>query len=917
MDSAKWQEIKKVFNKAIDLSATERQKFLEECKAELRGEVEELIAAHYEAENFIAAPALVEAGLSGDDENDAFIGTQIDSYKIIREIGAGGMGTVYLAIRSDDAFHKRVAVKLIRRGMDTNAVLKRFVMERRILAQLEHPFIASLLDGGSTASGLPYLVMEYVEGIPINKFCSRHGYSIEERLRLFQKVCQAVSHAHQNLVVHRDIKPSNILVTSEGEPKLLDFGIAKLLNPDWSLDTNEATATMFRVMTPEYASPEQIRGLPVNTASDVYSLGVVLYELLTGERPYKIESCAPEEVARVVLTSDPVRPSLVQSTKYKVQSSKIKNYTANNEGQSTEDEERIINSKLQITNLKSLRGDLDNIILKALRKEPSERYNLVQQFSEDISRFLKGLPVLARPQTLNYRFGKYFKRHKIGVAAAALVLISLVGGISIATWQSVVANRERDRANARFEKLRETAKLLMNETRDTLDYLPGTIKLRQSLSEKSVDLLDSFYEDNSTDPDFLKELADAYEKLGKTQLWEFRQLNSAQNHIEKAVEIRRKVVTLEPQNTERKAELSKSLSSLTEALYFQRNAQSLSNVREETESLLRIIAEREPTNENFSNLAQHLMGFVGTYKEFHLIAENGKSLSEASLIFQKIIADNENKPLSAPAKTELAWNLICQGGILKHLGENEKASEIFERAARFAESAYAADNTLQLAFNYNGFAHRTSGEIYEQHGDWQKALEMYRYSFDWLKIRENNESQSKPNLAWAASNTASRCALMLHKLGREQEAKEIIIKPWRDYSSFLDQETNASSVVYAFEPLENLTKYFAESNRPEEAAEIWRRYSDRIQVFLDKNPDDIDFIMRRARTENTIGDIYSAYDEKTGSFKTNDKERLTKARNNYQTAADLCRKSHKFHHASQAEKDVYQNLETKIRQLEG
>ena len=326
-----------------------------------------------------------------------------------------------------------------------------------------------------------------------------------------------------------------------------------------------------------------------------------MYELLTRKRPYDVKGKSYDEVVKSICETEPRRPSSTDENQF---------LTTENEPET-----------LQIPKNK-LRGDLDNIILKALRKEPSERYGSVNQFSEDISRFLKGLPVLARPQTLKYRFGKYFKRHKVGVLAAALVLISLFTGASVAIWQSIVAKQERDRANARFEKLRETAKLLMTETRDSLDYIPGTIKIRESLSEKSVDLLDSFYDENSTDTDYLQELADAYEKLGKTQLWEYRKINSAKSGIEKTVEIRRKIVNLEPENFQRKIELSKSLSSLSEVLYFQRDTKTLKTVRNETENLLREIAEKEPTNENSSNLAQHLMGFVGTYKEFEVIGEN-------------------------------------------------------------------------------------------------------------------------------------------------------------------------------------------------------------------------------------------------------------------------------------------------------
>jgi serine/threonine protein kinase len=893
MNFAKWQNIKNLLSATLDLPEDERDTFLAlEPDEDIRFEVEKLLIANDKANGFIDKPFLIERGLAEDEETDGLIGKQINNYLILEKIGAGGMGAVYLAERLNSDFKQKVAVKVIKRGMDSEAILKRFTNERRILSSLKHPNIAQLIDGGITSEGLPFFVLEYVEGKPLNQFCKENNLSLEERLKIFRRICSAVIHAHKNLVIHRDLKPSNILVTKDRIPKLLDFGIAKLLVSDESETT--APMTTGKMFTPEYASPEQILGKTVTTSTDVYSLGVILYELLTQQRPYIVKGKSYDEVVKSVCETEPRKPSSTRENEF---------LTVENQQET-----------LQVPKNK-LRGDLDNIILKALRKEPFERYGSVHQFSEDIFKFLKGLPVLARPQTLGYRFGKYFKRHKVGVLAAALVLISLFAGVSVATWQSIVAKQERDRANARFEKLRETAKLLMTETRDSLDYIPGTIKLRESLSEKSVDLLDSFYDDNSTDTDYLQELADAYEKLGKTQLWEYRKISNAKSDIEKTVEIRRKIVNLEPENFLRKVELSKSLSSLTEVLYFQRDIRKLESVRDETEKLLREIAHKEPTNENFSNLAQHLMGFVGTYKEFEVIGETGKSLDEANAIFQRIIEKEQGKSLSPQAKTELAWNLICQGGIFKYLQNYDDSLNKFDQAAKLAESAYNTDNSPQLAFNYNGFSHRMLGEIYEHQGNYQKAYEMYKYSFDWVKLRENNDSQSKPNLVWAFSNSANRCALMLERLGRKKEANEIIIKPWKDYSAFLELETNASSVVYAQEPLKYLAKYYAESNQNEKASEIWEQRIERIQKFLNKNPDDIGLIIYQVNAENAIGDIYSAFDEKSDTFNTKDKKRLAKSKSHYQNASELLRKVKTHYDPTEAEKGKFKKIEEKINLL--
>ncbi len=529
MDSSEWQKIKGIFNATIDLPENERAEFLKTCDKDLRGEVEKLIEANDEAENFIVESALVDIGLvDEEEETDLFVGKQIDSYKILREIGHGGMGTVYLATHADESFDKKVAIKLIRRGMDTNSVLKRFVMERQILARLEHPNIAALLDGGTTKDGLPYFVMEYVGGLPVTKFCDLHQFSTEERLKLFQSICSAVAYAHQNLVVHRDLKPSNILVTEDGTPKLLDFGIAKLLNPAWSVNTAQATATMFRAMTPEYASPEQLRGLPITTTSDVYSLGVVLYELLTGKRPFKFESHQPEEVAKIVLTSEPLRPSSVEL-----------NHTTSPNTQ---------NPKSQIPNPKSLQGDLDNIILKALRKEPERRYQSVREFSEDIRRHLAGLPVTATADTSFYRFNKFVKRHRVGVFAGGLIFVILLLATVITTWQAIVARREQAKAEMRFNQVRKLANTVLFDYHERIKNLPGSTETRKKLVTDALEYLDNLAQTSDDSVELQRELALAYQKVGDIQgglsdSANTGETNAALENYRKAVAIQEKLVS--------------------------------------------------------------------------------------------------------------------------------------------------------------------------------------------------------------------------------------------------------------------------------------------------------------------------------------------------------------------------------------
>ena len=398
----RWARVKELFEAAVDLDPNQRAAFLEkECGGDeaLRSEIESLLKSDEQTGGFIEQPAFaIPRDLFPDNVEEPFVGRQFGAYQVIREIGRGGLGAVYLAARADDEYRKQVAIKVIRRGLDTDDIIRRFRNERQILAQLDHPNIARLIDGGTTDDGLPYFVMEYVNGEPINAYCDANALPTTERLTLFRKVCAAVTYAHQNLVIHRDLKPSNILVTQEGEPKLLDFGIAKLLGTGDELFTQ--TIPALRVMTPEYASPEQVKGEKITTTSDVYSLGVLLYELLTGQRPYRLKTRTPEEIARAITEQEPERPSTAVT--------------------------RADPGSLQspIRNSKSLRGDLDNIVLMAMRKEPARRYSSVGQFSEDIRRHLEGLPVVARKDTVRYRSEKFVKRHKVGVAAAALIGLS-------------------------------------------------------------------------------------------------------------------------------------------------------------------------------------------------------------------------------------------------------------------------------------------------------------------------------------------------------------------------------------------------------------------------------------------------------------------------------------------------------------
>ena len=522
MDPDRWKKIKEVFAAASELSLEKRGEILTALDNGLRAEVELLLQNFDNSNGFIESPAVANFGY--EPASDSMIGREIDGYKIVQQIGTGGMGSVYLADQHADGLSHRVALKVIKRGMDTNSVLKRFFKERQILANLEHPNIARFLDGGSTEDGLPFFVMEYVEGLPIKRYCFQHEMNTRQVLELFRKVCSAVSYAHQNLTVHRDLKPSNILVTRSGEPKLLDFGIAKLLNPDWSLDTSEATLTMFRVMTPEYSSPEQLDGRTVTTASDVYSLGVVLFELLTGARPFKSVSQSAESIASELQTADPPKPSsvvLARSAAPAATGQNAKTTAEDNSGSAVSDLRSEAPDRprpgVYAYRAKELRGDIDNIILKALQREPSRRYQSVTEFSEDIRRHLEGLPVSATADSLGYRVSRFVRRHRTAVATAAAIVVVLIGATTITAWQAYRAEREKARAEQRFNDVRRLANSFMFDFHDAIKDLPGSTEARSLVVTKALEYLEILAAENPTDPTLQYELGAAFSKVGRIQ----------------------------------------------------------------------------------------------------------------------------------------------------------------------------------------------------------------------------------------------------------------------------------------------------------------------------------------------------------------------------------------------------------------
>ena len=459
MAPSPWGRIEALFDEASAMAAGDRAAFLSRAcgdDLEMRAEIESLLVADAEAAGFLGRPAVsVEAP---PPPPATLVGRRLGHYRVGAKLGEGGMSTVYLAVRADDAYRQRVALKVLGGGADRPDLSARFRAERQILASLDHPGIARLLDGGTTRDGRPYLVMEYIEGAPIDRYCDQHRLGLEARIDLFRQVCAAVQYAHQNLVVHRDIKPSNILVNALGVPRLLDFGIAKLLEGAELAAPVEATITGQRLMTPQYASPEQVAGGAITTATDVYSLGVLLYVLLTGQLPYRVPGTGSDALQRAVVEQDPERPSTAVG-RPTPEASLRPSERAGGEGttQAALSEARGLRP-LQLR--RKLRGDLDNIVLMALRKEPDRRYASVALLSEDLRRYRERLPVAAQPDTLGYRTRKFVGRHKAAVGAAALGLAMIVALAGTMTVQAVRLARQRDEIRAERDKAVTLASLL-------------------------------------------------------------------------------------------------------------------------------------------------------------------------------------------------------------------------------------------------------------------------------------------------------------------------------------------------------------------------------------------------------------------------------------------------------------------------
>jgi non-specific serine/threonine protein kinase/serine/threonine-protein kinase len=863
MKAERWRQIEDLLDAALECEPAERGALLDRACAgdpDLRREVESLLVHKTPSENFIEAPAFVFAadllaGSAGKQLEDQ----QLGPYKILRELGRGGMGAVYLAERSDGEFQQKVALKLVRRGFPDPDLTRRFRRERQILASLNHPNIARLLDGGVSDDGEPFFVMEYVEGVRIDAYCDEHNLSTEEKLKLFLTVCQGVAYAHQNLIVHRDIKPSNVLVTIDGTPKLLDFGIAKLLDAE---NADEYTESNFRAFTPDYAAPEQIRGETITTASDVYSLGVLLHDLL-----HDVRHSDNAQSAREARRSESSEQKTVAT-----------NLPTNQESG---------NRKAKANNQKFVGSELKNIIAMARREEPARRYNSVAQFAEDIQRYLAGLPVRAQKDSFTYRAEKFVRRNKVGVGAAALVLLSLVIGLAAALWQANVARRERDRAERRFSEVRQLSNALLTDIAPKIERLEGSTEARESLVKRAIEYLDSLARESADDPQLQSELAAAYEKVGDLQGAPRRpnlsDFSGAIVSYEKAQKIRQTLLAKNPSDFEQRRLLAANLSKLSYVRWWLSDVSA--SVRDSEKALEiydRLIAERPDSVELKLAAAETQIDYANIYYFNDQIAETYPPLRKALTTLETL---RQTNPESVETLRLLSRGYTNLGVTLRWDSKQKEGEAEMSKAFEISESLvekYPHDTVLKQGLLYT---YLQASQLYQEVDDARAfgiLLKALRVAEDSVKIDLAN-TQARQNLA----KTYSMLGLIALRLKKLTEAV-----------SYLESSSATFAELEKIEPKNRTYKHdigrvlmFLGLARQQRGnfTDALASYDKAVALFQDDvqaDPKNIFPLRKLASVYTYIGDTHRDIAQAAGGGQERQTHRRA-AKENYQRALDV------------------------------
>jgi eukaryotic-like serine/threonine-protein kinase len=757
MKPERWSEVKPILHGALGLKPEDRTQFLRTaCAGDL--ELQREIEAYLDFEQPAAAAfPVTDWGAdtpSDEDQAPAPDPGQIGSYRILRRLGEGGMGVVYLAEHGEGEYCQKVAVKVLKAGSHTPGLLKHFRAERRILARLQHPHIAHLTDGGTTESGQLYYVMEYVEGLPLTSWCAQRSLTVRQRLEVFQQVCMAVSHAHRNLIIHRDLKPANILVTADGAPKLLDFGLAKVFEE--VPEAAQLAASTALMLTPGYASPEQVRGEHLTTATDVYSLGVLLYELLAGQSPYLLHEPSPLETCRAVCEQDPKPPSRVRR-----------------------------NSELA--------GDLDNIVLMALRKEPERRYGSVEELRQDIERYLSGFPVRASRGTFRYRLGKFVRRHRLGVAASLVAGVLAILAVTVIWWQG-------RQSEMRFNEVRQLAHSVVFELHDAIQNLPGSTAARKLLVERALQYLKDLESTGGKKRELEVELAAAYRRIGDVQGDNLNDTAGALESYTSARRLLREVVRWVPDDTtslESLAEVNEHLGTM----YMRHNdARSFELWREGAE-LWRKLEERRPGVRRYAARALFLEALIrherkgwkaampgweqtvsayaeaasqeprdpnvmrGLARSHSLLAfcyQQQNDLPAALNHYRESARIDSLRVAAAPedsaAKMQLSYDLSDLGWVSYRMGKAKEAVASQERGLALQEQVAAADpqdfrTRMEIAKLL-----LSAAPAYESAGDRRRAIKSVQQAveiFGQGMARDPNNADTRWRYAWASSDLGS------------------------------------------------------------------------------------------------------------------------------------------------------------------
>ncbi len=933
MSVKNWHQISEILMDCLEVESAERDKYLAnlDISQEILTEIESYLATENEVDNLLNLSAVDFSNgfFNEDDLESAVAGQQFGAYKVIGELGHGGMGAVYLATRTDGKFEQQVALKLLKREMNTAAIRRRFEQERNILASLEHPNIARLLNAGTTDDRIPYIAMEYVEGLAIDDYCNQHKLNLNERLDLFREVCSAVDFAHRNLIVHRDLKPSNILVTKDGSTKLLDFGISKILSEEIEI-ADSATITKLGVMTPSYASPEQIQSKSVTTATDIYSLGVILYELLCGHRPFETKEQDLKEIYKAIIEDNPPLPSSmvrevtkqfkeITEAKTAIQPNEepksfLENPSAENKKSDTK-ANRTLLTKSQTINLSSssIRGDLDNIVLKALRKEPERRYSSAENFAEDIKRHLKGLPVNARPNTFSYRAEKFVSRNKASVFAGGLIILAIFGGIIATLWQARVAQAERAKAERRFNDVRTLANSFLIDLAPKIEKLPGSTPAREELISLALKYLDSLSKEAGDDLQLQRELAAAYEKVGDLQGNQMSSnlgdSKSTAKSYEKAFSIRQKLYDQNPNDLTAMGDMASSFAKMSEIRMQVGTTEEVKDYFEKSLELRKKIAERNPNDfEARKNLAIALRGKGLMLYTDAKYKEAVKQYDIAKSAYEKLL---QEQPENSQIAENLAYMYVDYGEAYGWDNNLEEAEIALKKGVDMLTPLVEKEPNNQNLKRSLMLAYSKKAASTIETEDYEKAINEYGKA---VEIAENNLKVDPQNYRakWDVVVMKKSLADALGYAGKNAESLYILKTILKKAQEISKGDPNNPKNLYEIAVIQlKIGEAYAGLKDYQDALDILKQSKENFQTVIEIDPKYRFAIRTIHMTTLTIADSYSGFAEKR-----KDKELYRKALESYQSALKGFTEMKSRGEIGEYDNKLFIEMETKIKQIE-